>query len=266
MKTNALNFGVFIRTVGERTEKMCYDSCVKAISSEKIHMIKNQYPAAKAYETMFLLAEKYKYDYYLGLDADIILNENWWEIAVKKIKDIVNDNYFVFSFHMYDKFLGKMDRGNHFYNGKYTSKAYFVLNNITKNFLKPESSLEYYIDAKAKAFDDVIGYHGYEQYYLDIYYRFWMQYKRNHSKEIQLKIFNNDFSDDDFIVAQAGWRKSKREIANNILCNRLKLIKISPDHIKKQRFEKNVHKVVQSEKKELIIELSDFYKDRMNEI
>jgi len=245
-----MKFGIFIRSVGERTENLCLQSCLSSnIDREHIHIIKNFIPATKAYERMFHLANQFRYDYYLGIDADIILKNDWYEILSQTISKIHNDDYFVFSFYIIDKFLGRIDRGNHFYFGKYTHKALEVLNANTCNTLKPESYLVNFINAKTDVFDEVIGYHGYEQYYQDIFYRFWLQYKRNHSDQIRIQLFVDKYANDnDYKVARAGWNKSKREIVDNILCNRLKIKKISPNHDQKKYFEKYWKKIVSNEK------------------
>ena len=68
-----MKFGIFIRSVGERTEKLCIEACKQSLDSSKIHLIKNYYPAHKAYAKMFRMADELGYDWYLGLDADVIL-------------------------------------------------------------------------------------------------------------------------------------------------------------------------------------------------
>ena len=43
-----MKFGVFIRSIGERTEKLSYESVKQSIADENIHIIRYYYPATKA--------------------------------------------------------------------------------------------------------------------------------------------------------------------------------------------------------------------------
>jgi len=257
--------GIFIRSSGERTESLTYESCLKGIDKSNIHIIKNYYPSWKAYEKMFNDAKTIGYDFFLGIDADIVLKENWLSIVEKKIRTIQNEDFFVITFHMNDPFIGNADRGNHFYNGKYSSESLHILKTITWKTLKPEIFIRNYIDAKTFVFDDIIGYHGFEQYYRDIFYRFWIQYKRNHSNISKNKLFNDKIKiDDDLRVARAGWNKSKKEFIKIILTNRLKILNINPNNKKKMTFEKHLQKLDCEEKPLLSKSLLQFYEERNN--
>ena len=220
-----MSFGVFIRSVGERTEKLCYDSCVRSVSDEKITVIKNIFPAYRAYQEMFRMAYQKKYSWFLGLDADLVLASDWYEKAVEFKKKIENIDWFVFAIAVEDKFLGKISRGNHFYNGKYCEKALDILNKRTWNLTKPESAIRHYVDAKNTYFNETfIGYHGFEQYYCDIFYRFWLRAKRERDIWENCKYLQKDFSekllsDYDYHVAELGWNAGKE----NIVLYRLRL-------------------------------------------
>jgi len=256
-------FGIFIRSIGERTENLTYESCLQGVDEKNIHIIKDFCPAWKAYEKMFNVANTIGYDIFLGIDADIVLKENWLSIVDKKFKSINNEDFFVITFHMNDPFIGNVDRGNHFYNGKYSGDALHILKTVTWKTLKPESFIRYYIDAKTFVFDDIIGYHGFEQYYRDIFYRFWLQYKRNHSELIKKQLFGEKkIISDDLRVARAGWNKSKKEFIKNILTNKLKILNINPNNKDKIFFEKYLQKLECNEKVHFSKSLLQFYEER----
>ncbi len=208
-------FGVFIRSVEERTEKLCLESCQSCIPREHIHIIRNEFPAYKAFMKMFEQAEAKGYDWFLGLDADIVLVPGWYETVLEKKAEMEKEDWFVFTISVRDKFLGKIDRGNHFYNGKYVGDALEALQTKTKDTLKPESKIRHHMGAKNRYFDDIsIGYHGYEQFFSDIFYRFWLQSKRLSKLErkhpfLRKKPQKMRGQDMDFFAAQKGWRTGK---------------------------------------------------------
>jgi len=255
-----MKFGVFIRSIGERTERLCLEACEQGVSFDKIRLIKDKYPAYEAYKEMFLLAGKFNYDWYLGLDADTILKRDWYQIAMAKIEEVKNKDYFDFSFSVQDKFLRIIDRGNHFYNGKYTEEALRILEEKTKYTLKPESSICAYIEKESPNFtDSVIGFHGYEQYYKHIFYGFWLRRRRGGDLSKQIKLFNDKNKlkqDKDFFVAEKGWNYG-RNILSKIGLNR----KINPGECVSilKESPKLLEELGIQEKEELMIDLNSFY-------
>jgi len=216
-----MEFGVFIRSISERTEKLCIEACKQSMDFSRIHLIRNCYPAYKAYGKMFRMADKLGYDWYLGLDADVVLKKDWCKIAMDKIEEIKDRDYFNFSFAIQDKFLGIIDRGNHFYNGEYAKKALWILENKTKHTLKSESYISRYVsknmpEKKTVHFQNiVIGYHGYEQYYKDIFYRFWLRRKRGDNVSKYKNLFKDNSkikNDKDFLVAKLGYEHEPESI------------------------------------------------------
>lgn len=80
--------------------------------------------------------------------------------------------------------------------------------------LKPESSICQYVEYKDLHFkEEVIGFHGYEQFFLDIFYRFWIQAKRKRGIENDFHFLKENISPDtidyDFIVTKEGWSADK---------------------------------------------------------
>lgn len=185
-----LNFGVIIRSIGERTEKLCYESVRQYISEDKIHILRNYYPSTKAFLKMFEIAKNQNYDWFLGLDADIVLGKNWFDLFKSKVKDEKTNDFFRIHFFVKDGITHtNLVRGNNFYNAKYlklsekylrynikvgNSWFYYKLMGLsTELFTKPESSILIHFEKKHsifnKVFDEVIGYHSYEQYYSEIF-------------------------------------------------------------------------------------------------
>ena len=206
-----IRFGVIIRSIGERTEGLCYDSCLKAIPKEHIHIVKNYYPSYRAYIEMFRIAIDQQYDWYLALDADTVLCPNWLSLIADKISNYGDSKLFCFGHSVKDKFLGTIDRGNHCYNGIYSKKAIDGVLKSIKHTLKPEGGIKYNIEGiYVKRFSEqLIGYHGYEQYYKDIYYRFWNRRRRKPSQElkklINKNLNNNQDYDRENEVGLLGW-------------------------------------------------------------
>jgi len=206
-----LKFGVIIRSIEERTEKLCYESCLQVMPESNIHIIKNLYPSYKAHDKTFQIGIENRYDWYLALDADIIPLPDWLDIIAKKIEKLKNSNFFTFSHAVYDKFLGKVDRGNHCYNGKYGIQAREVIKHFARKQLKPEAAIKHYMqDISSCHFPEkLFGYHSFEQYYKDIYYQFWNRQRRRPPTELK-NIFLNQCEkcrsfDNDYEVALMGW-------------------------------------------------------------
>lgn len=194
-----MKFGVIIRSIGERTEKLCYESVKQYIPDENINLLRNYYPSYKAFLKMFKIAKKEKYDWFLGLDADVILKENWFDLFKSKIENNQCDNIFRVHFYVKDGITGNnLVRGNNFYNGKYLklSKKYLKENIIigrfwfyyknkgfnTGYFTKPESAIRTHFREKLnipdKTFEETVGYHSYEQYYSEIFRQYITRRKR----------------------------------------------------------------------------------------
>lgn len=241
-----MKFGVIIRSIGERTEKLCFESVEQYVNQSNIHIVKNRYPSYNAFIEMFRLAKINQYDWYLGLDADVILARNWFDKFNVLLTKINTDKLFRIQFYLKDNISEQaIVRGNNFYHGKYTDYAlkymkYFALLSkigflasilrINKGYIyKPESSLrgilktnhnfECYIDKST------IGFHGFEQYYYEIFRQYFVRRKRNpeysnkkHFNFLSFKKQNELLANNDLekYVANIGWNISKKYPINNI--------------------------------------------------
>lgn len=211
-----IKFGVFTRSVGERTEHLCLESVTKEMTAGRVHLIKDRFPAYRAFEEMFSLALEHSYEWFLGLDSDVVLERGWSQWILNKISMLDEPTVYNFSFPVKDYFIGKADKGNHIFNGRYTKDALHILLNRTKFLGKPESTIKNYLSGLASTFyelEECLGYHGYEQYYKDIFYRFYLQRARNRDFRSKCPFLNKSFSGElplDYKVARLGWRHGRR--------------------------------------------------------
>lgn len=258
-------FGIFIRSMGERTETLCLDSVRKTYGLKNVHVIKGVSPAYKAFEIMFRKALENRYDWYLGLDADVVLLPNW----LRDIKQIIENrgglSLFSFSLPMIDPFIGSVDKGNHIFNGNYTDRALKVLRTKTRFSLKPESSIKSHVASTESIYfqeNQPIGLHGCEQFYKDIAYRFFLQRLRRNNRQVAAKLRKearrNPVSD--FRVALCGWNKGR----NAALFQPLrKMVGINPyesDMRQRDMFSELFTHLGIEEKGELKIALDQFYR------
>jgi len=272
------NFGVIIRSIGERTEQLCVESCKKYVAQSNLHIIKNYYPAYKAYKKMYEIALEKKYDWFLAVDADVVLKSDWFDIAQKTLSTLPLDDYFVISFSLYDKFLGPLDRGNRLYNGSHVERALWFLENKTKYSLKAESYVSRHMakDAPPKkrkySKDTIIGYHGYEQFYKHIFYRFFLRKLRLKGDKENENVYNEIFkaninnSDKDYLLAEYGWKNASKynfyvllmRIFGMRFSNFQKISKYIEQEMKRYRID---------EKRECdLISINEFYQKYKNEI
>ena len=264
-------FCIFIRNIGERTEQLCYESCSLNVPHENIFVLRNIFPAYKTYKQMFQEAKRLKCDWFLGVDADVVLVKDWYKLALQKKNELDANEWFSFSLNVEDKFFGNVDRGKHFYWGKHVDQAIDILDKKTKYLYKPESSICHYIDyADPHFIDATIGYHGYEQFYKDIFYRFWLQVKRNRDLEKEfpfLKKSNSlDSEDRDYFLAREGWNIGKESrIRSWIRLNNPLFRKraMSDNSISNTLFFKHVPDL--EEKKELEMTLDTFFEKNIKE-
>lgn len=194
-----MHFGIYIRSIGERTEQLCIDSCGQYIDLKDIHVLRNYFPSYNIYREMFNRAVKSEYDWFLGIDADVVLYENWFKIVHKDIEHCINKKVFKFTYLVDDYiFREPIDRGNHIYNNAFSK---YALKELKKNifisklprflkkhyeigrYLKPETSLRGRL-LKTKNllnfnYTEVIGVHGAEQYLSEVFRRFAVRANRN---------------------------------------------------------------------------------------
>jgi len=234
-----MKFGVFIRSIGERTESLCIDSCRQHVDSKNIHILRNYFPSYNVYREMFNRAEKSDYDWFLAVDADVVLSPNWYDMVMEIIKSVDSKTTFKFEFRVYDPIYDDLIyRGNHVYNNSFTTLAInalkknilisrlprFVKNCFKKGYyLKPETSLRGVLKVKHGLSNfscpDVIGVHGAEQFFEEIFRTFLVRSKRNPEWVKKYDFLNEnrrkqllDENRCNRYVANLGWNSNKFDV------------------------------------------------------
>jgi hypothetical protein len=194
-----MKFGIYVRSIGERTESLCIDSCSQYVDPKDIHILRNYFPSYKVYKEMFLNALKSDYEWFLAIDADVVLLPKWYKLVIKRIETVDSKNTFKFTFKVYDPIYDDLiDRGNHVYNNAHTRlalnalKKHIYISKLPKLFkrffnpgyyLKPETSLRLRLlethNLLNFSYPEVIGIHGAEQYFHEIFRTFLIRSKRN---------------------------------------------------------------------------------------
>jgi hypothetical protein len=251
MESKIIKFGAIIRSIEERTEGLCYDAVSQHLKKNDIHVIRNVYPFSNVVKQMMLLASVHSYDWYIGVDADIVLCNNWFNMinGFLYLNDI--DSYYKIDFQLQDRFVNNTHiYGVHLYNGKY---ALDMLNALekTKDTSKPEGNIRHRINAKfMNSTYGRIGYHGYEQYYRDIYRRFAIRSFRNKEDVKRYNLFK--VHDDDNFVGFMGWHYGVQKGESVLKLLNAKNSKLASEFGYK-------------EKSELTKSLGEFYEDRGKE-
>lgn len=266
-----MKFGIIIRSIKERTESLAIESAKRyAPKNTELIVLRDYYPAHKVYLEMYKVAIEKKFDWYLALDADIVLIPNWFNKIKKIIYKTNNDYIFRVVFNVIDGIQReRLDYGQHLYNGKYSELLYNQLNNLTNKvkagelsankLLKPEGSVARNLinnGYKKIGKRTIIGFHGYEQYYSEIFRRYLIRYHRNNLYAD--KYFNllkpkyterlKQKGDIDCYVANLAWNSAKKF---NITSNDARIV---------AQINKFLEKYCIKEKKEINITLEEFYK------
>ena len=194
-----MKFGVYVRSVGERTERLCLEACYQYIDPNDVYLLKNYFPSYYVYREMFIRALKSEYDWFLAIDADVILYNNWFKIMQQDIEHQNPKKVFKFTYLVDDYILeDPIDRGNHIYNNAFTK---YALKELEKNifisklpmvskkrykrgrYLKPETSIRHTLREKYNLDNflavGIIGIHGAEQYLSEVFRRFVVRANRN---------------------------------------------------------------------------------------
>lgn len=168
-----------LRTANERSLPLAKQALSEQSNS---YAIIEEYPFSAALKKMFLLAKEQDYPYLLALDADVILHEG----ALKKIQAYVeasiNPDLFFVDFFVMDKFRGKCCSGCHLYINRYSQELFDELCCIEENETRPENDLVLNFSKKTglihKSASLIAGLHDFEQYYKDLYAKFFRRAQR----------------------------------------------------------------------------------------
>ncbi len=213
--------GIIVTSTNERTEKVCIES-FNDISNKHIHLVKNFFPALEAFKEVCKIGLDNKYDYIFNVDADVIILDNWIEIIENEINK--NKDFFLRTFTVTDKYFGNIDKGNKLYNCKYFNELLKKIQTNYKLILKKPKPMGYtnkFINFSKEhvSLEKPIGLHGYEQYYKDIYYRFYLlkiRYKKFMLSDIDLESIEDFYEK---IIIKTALKNSKKDKILNLVKN-----------------------------------------------
>lgn len=173
---------VILRSANERSLPLAE----KALALETSHYsLLEAYPFSKSLHEMFKIGKDLPFPYLLALDADVILHSG----ILKKIMTAAPSCEFFLDFFVMDKFRGKCCSGCHLYLNKY-SKALFEYP-FLPNASRPENHLVLHFakthHLKYKSNSLVVGLHDYEQYYKDLYAKYYRRALRRKGEAEMLK-------------------------------------------------------------------------------
>jgi len=152
-----LNYIAVIRSVGERTEKLCEYSLINnGIPKENIFYVRNIAPFSEALKESYRIAIKTKADIAIIIDADVVLMPDI-VLTINNIIAFYKHQWFFINLLIYDFISGLIRPGGpKFYNIKYLELALNMIENETVS-IRPET----YVTKKMHRL-------GYQIHYLDI--------------------------------------------------------------------------------------------------
>lgn len=203
---------VVLRSAKERSAPLAE----KAISLQTgRYAVIEEHPFSNALKKMFSIGEEQPEKYLLAVDADVVLHpgslEKIVEIAEEHLKK--SPELFFLDFFVMDKFRGKCCSGCHLYVNRYSND---LLSHLVSDVddTRPENHLV--LDfAKTHALVHekshfVVGLHDFEQYYRDLYAKYFRRaQRRKHEAEMLIHILEErktyySKDDQDFTVALKG--------------------------------------------------------------
>jgi hypothetical protein len=156
---------------------------------------------------MYRLAHQHPKDWYVFVDADVVLVDGWYKLVQKHLGGLVKHNLIAPRNYDFIQDSRRM-KGVKFYKGQFISKclhnmeAYY---NESLRQLKPEDWALRKLDHKVGKFPRKIlfGYHGCEQYYIHIFNMYARLYHTN--KRMARRQIGN-LSHGDRRMAVRGWK------------------------------------------------------------
>lgn len=223
---------VIVRAADERT----VDTCRKLIEEQgyphKVY-ITNEVPFSAAVQKAFEIGISEKRKWTLCVDADVLLRRNSI-VSLVTFADSQQANAFVIQGDVQDKFFPfSREAGNHLYRTSLLAKALPLIPDEGKD-IRPESYVIRTMDEKGHpkiSFPDVIGLHDYEQFYLDIYRKSFVQARKHlQYTDLIIPLWKEKMdADDDYEIALSAF-------ANGLLYREELYINKNQD-IYKKRFE-----------------------------
>lgn len=173
---------VVLRSSNERSSPLAEDALKRANAS---YVVIKETPFSAALKKMFEVAHEQTSRYLLALDADVILHDGALEKIVAEGDKFPNS--FFIDFFVMDKFRGKSCSGCHLYRNRYARALYQHLN-LEVDETRPENQLILDFAKSHHLSQDksrlVVGLHDFEQYYRDLYAKYFRRaLRRPHEAE-----------------------------------------------------------------------------------
>lgn len=206
---------LIFRTIGERTSDIALDFALKNITPDKVHIVENIKPFAKAME--HILNIEYEGDYIVFMDADCLIMENLRGFLEQ------NEEAYIDCF-VLDKFRGAIHTGIHITRRDVVEemKRIKITDDDLKYVLRPESRIRNIALERLgekKIFKRFRIFHDFFQYYQDIFIKYALRELRSRSEHRRLKLeycmANWHNEDLDYVIA----RQAIKYTRNNIHLN-----------------------------------------------
>lgn len=216
-----MDITVIIRTVSERTAKLCYEQVMKQVPKENIYII-NEIPFTEALHKTYEIGIRQNRKWTFVVDADVLILPNTINQLIK-IADKENDDVFEIQGLIYDKFfLVNRPAGNHLYRTNLLSKAIDFISKQQES-IRPEYDTITKMMESGHPYlqtDVIVGLHDFEQYYSDIFRKSMVQAHKHNYLLPLLKPIWEELKTDDFDYQIALWGATFGTINNNITINK----------------------------------------------
>lgn len=175
-----MNIFVVLRSSKERS----FPIALEALKAETSHYtVVEAYPFQEALKEMFIIASRQPFPYLLALDADVILHPGSLEkIAKEAARHLAkNPDMFFLDFFVMDKFRGKCCSGCHLYVNRFSQELSESMRE-EHDLSRPENALvmdfakEHQLKMEKSSL--VTGLHDFEQYYRDLYAKYFRRVLR----------------------------------------------------------------------------------------
>lgn len=167
---NLEDIKVVIRSIGERTGDACYRIVRAQVAADKQIVIIKDKPFAEAHYECIQTAIQSKSRWALFLDADILLRSDALQVMIDEAEKI-SIPFFMLNFPILDYGFNGYTYGVHFYCTKHLADA-IQFRDIAMASQRPENQTckeMAKIGIPSLASNTIIGLHGYEQFYSDLY-------------------------------------------------------------------------------------------------
>jgi len=206
-----MKLGAIVRSCGERTERLCIDSLKNELYKGDIKIIRNVYPFKETLKRCYSTAIQEKFDWYLCVDADMIMIRGWRELLETRLRflgdKIETEKIWELNFKLEDVVDPNPIGDLRIINNKYSNELLYSYKQV-KDSVKPEAAICSNIIKRLKVtraiFRNIIAYHGFDQYKRDVFNRFYIRACRDTSYVRKRGLFTEPLSDTDNI-AKAGW-------------------------------------------------------------